>query len=190
MVITAVQTTAFFENPDQMGIPHMTVVQRQVEGITTIQDLADFDKDTLQQLAENLRKPARRILDPNPVAAAGAMKPTPSFVFGAKSQHRISVACEIVHYYNAVGHDITTANMQWTQVIKNFEDQWKALKGHREDDETDVLKISKSQPIIKWREAVFQDFPHRVIGVRMIPLAYMTRAVVEVLPVVPALENN
>ena len=86
---------------------------------------------------------------PNPAAAAGATIPTPSFVFGAKSQHRISAACEIVHYYNAVRHDITTANMQWTQVIKNFEDQWKALKGHKEDDEPDVLKISKSLSIIK-----------------------------------------
>ena len=49
MVVTAVQTTAFFENPDQMGIPHAMVIQLQVEGITGIQDLADFDKDTLQQ---------------------------------------------------------------------------------------------------------------------------------------------
>ena len=189
MVITAAQTMAFFENPDQMGIPHTTVVQLQVEGITVIQDLADFDKDTLQQLADNLRKPAGGIPDPNPAGAAGATIPTPSFVFGAKSQHHISVACEIVRYYNAVGCDITAANMQWTQEIKNFEDQWKALKGHKEDDDPDVPKISKSLPIIKWTEA-FQDFLHQVIGVRMISLAYMTRAVVEVLVVVPALENN
>ena len=189
MAITATQTTAFFENPDQMGIPHATVIQLQVEGITVIQDLADFDKDTLQQLADNLRKPAGCIPDPNPAAAAGVTIPTPSFVFGVKSQHCISVACEIVCYYNAVGHDITAANMQWTQVIKNFEDQWKALKGCKEDDEPDVPKISKSLPIIKWTEA-FQDFLHRVIGVRMIPLAYVTRAVVEVPAVVPALENN
>ena len=40
MVITAVQTMAFFENPDQMGIPHAMVVQLQVEGIAVIQDLA------------------------------------------------------------------------------------------------------------------------------------------------------
>ena len=77
MVITGAQTTAFFENPDQMGIPHAMVIQLQVEGITVIQDLADFDKDTLQQLADNLRKPAGRIPDPNPAAAAGAMIPTP-----------------------------------------------------------------------------------------------------------------
>ena len=189
MVITAAQTMAFFENPDQMGIPHATVVQLQVEGITGIHDLADFDKDTLQQLTDNLRKPAGLIPDPNPAAAAGGTIPTPSFVFGMKSQHHISVACEIVRYYNAVRCDITAANVWWTQVIKNFEDQWKALKGCREDDEPDVPKISKSLPIIKWTEA-FQDFLHRVIGFRMIPLAYVTRAVVEVLAVVPALENN
>ena len=27
MVLTAAQTTAFFENPDQLGIPHKTMVQ-------------------------------------------------------------------------------------------------------------------------------------------------------------------
>ena len=149
MVITAAQTTAFFKNPDQMGIPHATVIQLQVEGITVIQDLADFNKDTLQQLADNLRKPAGCIPDPNPAAAVGATIPTPSFVFGAKSQHRISMACEIVCYYNTVRHDITAANMWWTQVIKNFEDQWKALKRCKEDDEPDIPKISKSLPIIK-----------------------------------------
>ena len=90
MVVTAAQTTAFFENPDQMGIPHAMVIQLQVEGITGIQDLADFDKDTLQQLADILRKPAGFIPDPNPAAAAGAMIPTPSFVFGTKSQQCIS----------------------------------------------------------------------------------------------------
>ena len=49
MVLTAAQTTAFFEAADQIGIPHATVVQLQVEGMTSLPDLADFDKDTLQQ---------------------------------------------------------------------------------------------------------------------------------------------
>ena len=52
MVLTAAQTTAFFEDAAQMGIPHTTVIQLQAEGITTVDDLADFDKDSLQQLAE------------------------------------------------------------------------------------------------------------------------------------------
>ena len=53
MVLTATQTTAFFEHADQMGIPHVTVVQLQAKGITSVSDLTDFNKDSLQQLADN-----------------------------------------------------------------------------------------------------------------------------------------
>ena len=77
MVLTAAQTTAFFEAADQMGIPHATVIQLQVEGMTSLPDLADFDKDTLQQLTDNLRKPGGRVPDPNPGTAPGATIPTP-----------------------------------------------------------------------------------------------------------------
>ena len=57
MVLTAAQTMAFFEENAQMGIPHNTVIQLQGEGISTVDDLADFNKDSLSQLADNLRKP-------------------------------------------------------------------------------------------------------------------------------------
>ena len=53
---TAAQTAAFFYNPDQLGIPHETMVQIQQEGIQVVADLADFEKQELQQLADNLRK--------------------------------------------------------------------------------------------------------------------------------------
>ena len=56
MVLTAAQTTAFFENNDQMGIPHETLVQMQHEGIHYVAELADFDKSSLQQLAGNLEE--------------------------------------------------------------------------------------------------------------------------------------
>ena len=42
MVLTQAQTTVFFENGAQMGIPNATVVQLQTEGITDVDDLADF----------------------------------------------------------------------------------------------------------------------------------------------------
>ena len=44
MVPTAVQTTAFFEENAQMGIPHDSVIQLWNEGISTVNNLADFDK--------------------------------------------------------------------------------------------------------------------------------------------------
>ena len=54
MVLTTAQTTAFFENDDQMGIPHAMVIQLQQEGIDNVDDFADFDKNMLLQLADNL----------------------------------------------------------------------------------------------------------------------------------------
>ena len=74
MVLTAAQTTAFFENPDQLGIPHETMVQIQQEGIQTVADLGEFEKQELQQLADNLRKPGGRIPDPNPSSSNQNLK--------------------------------------------------------------------------------------------------------------------
>ena len=47
----------------------------------------------------------------------------------------------------------------------------------------------RSLPIIKWTKA-FQDFLHRVIGLRTIPLAYVIRTTVDVPVPVPALQPN
>ena len=62
--------------------------------------------------------------------------------------------------------------IQWNQAMGNFEIQWKALKERKDEDDPEVPKITKALPKIKWTEA-FQDFLNRVIGARMIPLAYV-----------------
>ena len=157
-----------------MGIPHATMVQMQLEGIQSVADLADFKKDSLQQLADNSRKHGGRIPDPDPNAPAGATIPTPAFTYGAKSQKWLTVACDLIRYNQTVGRDLTAANIQWNQVMSNFEIQWKALKEGKDEDDPDVPKIAKALPIIKWTEA-FQDFLNRVIGAKMIPLAYVIR---------------
>ena len=76
-----------------------------------IADLVDFDKELIEQLASNLHHPGGTDPDPNPDAAPGAMDPTPPFVFGAKSQKRLMIACDLVQYYNTVGHDYTPARI-------------------------------------------------------------------------------
>ena len=189
MVLTAAQTTAFFESPDQLGIPHETMVQIQREGIQAVADRADFEKQELQQLADHLRKPGGRIPDPNPNAAPGATIPMPAFTYGAKSQKRLTVACDLVRYYQTVGRELTSANIQWNQVMSNFEIQWKALKDRKDEDDPAVPTITKALPIIKWTEA-FQDFLHRVIGARMIPLACVIRTNPQVPGIAPTLAPN
>ncbi len=157
-----------------MGIPHDTVIQLQQEGITIVDDLIDFDKDTIEQIAANLRRPAGRVPDPDPNAAPGATIPTPSFVFGAKSQKRLVTAAQLLRYYEEVGRATTPGNIQWATVMKNFAAQWKALGDKKKADEPEVPKITKALPVIKWTEA-FRDYLHRTIGVRTIPLAYVIR---------------
>jgi hypothetical protein len=141
-----------------------------------------LNKDTIKQIAANLRRPAGRIPDSNPGAAAGATIPTPSFVFGAKSQQRMNYAAELVRFYDTVGRNITAGNIQWTTVMKNFSEQWKALKDKKGGDDPEVPKITKALPIIKWTEA-FRDYCHRVIGVRNIALAYVIRPEAVVPPI-------
>ena len=190
MVLTTVQTTSFFCDGDQMGIPQAMVAQLQIEGITTISDLADFEKETLQQMADNLRKPGGRVPDPNPAAAPGATIPTLPFVFGAKSQHCLTMACKLVWYYNTIGRDLSAGNMCWSNVMKNFKIQWKALKERKEADDPEVPRISKLLPIMKWTEA-FQDYLHRTIGVTtIIPLANIMRETINVPAVPPPQEAN
>jgi predicted RecB family nuclease len=57
MVLMAAQTTAFFEQATQMAIPNATVMQLVAKGINTVDDLAEFNKDTIGQIASNLRRP-------------------------------------------------------------------------------------------------------------------------------------
>ena len=188
MVFTAAQTAAFFTGANQMAIPNETVAALVNEGITSVDDLIDFDKDSLLQVAESLRKPGDRIPNPDPNAAPGATIPRPPYTFGAKSHKRLLSACDIVRYYETVGRPTSSQNMQWNPIIRNFAEQWKALKD-RKDDDIDVPKVSRSLPILKWIEA-FTDFLNRKVGSRTIPLAYVIRENVAVPVLAPALANG
>jgi len=50
MVLTQAQTTAFFQDAAQMGLPNRTATQLATEGITDATDLADFKKEHCLEL--------------------------------------------------------------------------------------------------------------------------------------------
>ena len=70
--------------------------------------------------------------------------------------------------------------------MKNLSIQWKSLKVRKDREAPRVKNITKALPIIKWTED-FADYINCIIGVRMIPLAYMIRETVEVPPAAPFL---
>ena len=96
MALTGLQTTAFFEDTDQMAMLTAMRVRIQQEGVVAVNDLIDFDEDALNQVTDNLRCPGGRAPNTDPNAPAGATMPAPPFVFGAKSQKRLLAACEMV----------------------------------------------------------------------------------------------
>jgi hypothetical protein len=89
MVFTLAQTTAFFQEPNQMAIPaamgaQLATEQLATEGIVNVIDLAEFGAENLKQIADNLRHPSGRVpVDPD--EPDGATMPTPPFILGAKS---------------------------------------------------------------------------------------------------------
>ena len=171
MVFTPNQTTSFFENANQMAILHATVLQLSQEVIVSVADLIDFDKESIKQIAENLRRPGGRVRDPDD---PGSTIPTPPFVFGAKSQTRLVVACHLVRFYTCIGRPLSPSNMQWENVIRNFNHLWKAIVARRAAEDPATPLITKALPIIKWTEA-FRDHLYRCIGSRHISLAYVVR---------------
>eukprot|EP00957_Ditylum_brightwellii_P116015 8850584-Ditylum_brightwellii.AAC.1 len=69
-----------------MAIPHNTVVHLVNEGIYAVDDLEEFQKTDIEQIAANLQRPT----------ALGA----PQLVLGAKSVKSMTAACKLVRYYS------------------------------------------------------------------------------------------
>ena len=135
MVLTAGQRTTFFTDEAQLGIPAATLAQMAQEGISSEEDLVDFDDTSLKQVAENLRRPP------------GGGNP---FVFGARSQTRLAHACDLMRYYHTTGRNVTPGCLQWNTVMKNFSIAWKALKDKKkDDDEPETPKITRTLPVLK-----------------------------------------
>ena len=62
-----------------MAMLQPVVAQIQKEGITVDDDLAEFDKETLQQIAHNLSRPGCRVSDPNYVPTSPMHVPDPAY---------------------------------------------------------------------------------------------------------------
>ena len=174
MVLTAQNVTTFFTGVDYLELDAATVSQLQVEGISTPNHLVEFDKDALKQLADNLRNPGGRVVNPDPNAPEGSTIPRPPYIFGAKSQKRLLACRNAVCFYDSIDRPLSLSMLKYDPVIKNFELQWKALSERRDEELADVPKVTKALPIISWIEA-FADHLSNRIGTRMIPLSYVIR---------------
>jgi hypothetical protein len=126
MVWTNQQTNAFFQDIAQMGIPAPTQDRLATnENIVTVESLIDINKDAFSDIASNLRKPGGTMPDPND---PNLRVPQHPFVMSAMSLQKLQVASVAASYYKTIGRELTHVNMHYTNVLKDFYMQWKALE--------------------------------------------------------------
>ena len=73
-----------------MDLPAWMVVKLREEDISSPADLSKFNKKLMFQIVDNLCRPGGQVVDSNDPSATIE---TPSFVFGAKSQHCLLTSC-------------------------------------------------------------------------------------------------
>ena len=191
MVFTAAQLTAFFTAADYLGLSARTATAFAAEGIATPADLAEFNKEGLDAIFRNLRKPPRAIQGGPGRGAAGRgggghLVDVEPYIVPAKSQMRIIASALAVKYYDATARELTPANMAWT-VVQRFHEEWKAIEEKKKMDVPDAPKLTKGLAVYKWLESV-RNHLNQVIGVRNAPLSYVIREAATVDPVPPVLQ--
>ena len=99
MPLTSYMINSLFRDADQMGLSALTQAQLAGEGITDIDDLADFEnKKAWVQIVENCKRPPK-IADPNKANQLVAQEP---FQLPAKSLTRLKVDAKTVKYFNSI----------------------------------------------------------------------------------------
>ena len=86
--------------------------------------------------------------------------------------------------------ELTRCNSRWSPVIRIVKDQHKALMSCRKCEEIKVPNTNKVLSVIKLSE-LFTDFLCRVVGIKMIPLAYVVNdSVAPVRPLPPLAQDS
>ncbi len=124
MVFNATQLDAFFTSANYLGLSARTAGAFAAKGIVTPEDLGEFDKDGLDAIFRNLRKPPRALqggAGRGGGSGGGGLQDVEPFIVPAKSQMRISASALAVKYYDATGRELTPVNMEWAMVQRFHE---------------------------------------------------------------------
>lgn len=192
MVWTNAQTTSFFTDATQMALPPRSYAQLATEGITVVDDLAEFNDEDFKQMVYNLAHPPATVVPADPAAVPPVLAhtiPTDPYILGAKSLRRLKIAAKAIRYYQSVQRATDSSNMHYVRVLSKFELQWEAIIAKGKEDEPDVPKVTKNLAITRWSES-FNDFMNQVYGSRDTPLSYVIRPSVDVPVPAPDLLNN
>jgi hypothetical protein len=186
MPFTAAKIATFFTDTANMGLTLCTTGAFAAEGIATPADLAEFDKEGMESIFRNLRKPLK-VLRAGAARGCGELQEVIAYKLSAKSQIRLTIAAQAVRFYEDTGRELNRANMLWS-VIKRFDEQFKVLMARKKGDSSYVSpKLRKNFSTHKWLESFILCLRQKV-GVRDCPLEYVVRELATVAVLAPPLQ--
>ena len=140
-----------------MGLNDAQRAAINAQGLVSPDDFADFNEDTLNIAFKNTRTA------------------NPPVSIPAKSTQRLIVASIAYEYYTTTQRKITPQNMHYTNVLRDFYTEWKAIVDmSKRNDELKMPTLSKNCPPLKWC-ASMRHYLSTYFGVRKIPLTYVLR---------------
>ena len=169
-------------NPNMRLMSDQAVNRITYKGITSYESLADFDKDSLKELARNCRETIPAVVE-DLAAGVQAEAAVPGAVISTQSLVHLRVASKAVKYYQFIRRTTDGTNLHYNNVLADFRIAYEAyeqLKEQDSPDAPDVKESDKEKRVIKWAP-VFLDCMSRTFGVKG-PLAYVLRPTVEVTP--------
>ena len=144
----------------------------QEQGLDTISDFLEFDKDGIETLCSSVRKPGGTIPNPNAnVVGAPATIPNPGYSISAISEKRLIAAAYTANLYDMIGRAITAETMSRSR-LKAFDKHRVLIKEH--EDPEKMPMVSKTFGIVKAMDLVPSHLRDR-LGVRKVPLTYVIR---------------
>ena len=191
MPFSGAQNDAFFTNGPQMGLNADTRARLANEGLTVVEDLADFKEEQLLQAYKNMHTSIpgvaaiAEVCDATTNAIITAAVPAvPSILpvlVSARCALRLKVASLAYHFYVDVGRTPTPASMNYTNVLRSFYDEYEAIQKMSEETKPDVPILHKNTTPLRWIES-FRDCLYRTFGIRGTPLLYVVRDSAQVEP--------
>jgi hypothetical protein len=151
------------------------------EGVTSFASLRDFDADSIKTLSRNCRETIPAVQADAAAGIANDEAEVPGTVISTQSIVRLTVVCNAVKYYIAVGRVPTPAIMHYNNVLTTFKVEHEAyLKLQKEDAPTvpNVKDTDNERKVIKWAP-IFIDCMSRTYGIKG-PLAYVLRETIQV----------
>jgi hypothetical protein len=121
MPSTAAQVVIFFEDQANMALTCRTATALAAEGIAIPSNLSEYDKEGMNLIYWNLRKPAKVPWD-GAAGARGELCETQAYKLLAKSQICLTIGVIAAKFYDNIGHALDPNNMLWT-VLKCFDKQ-------------------------------------------------------------------